>query len=168
MRRAFTLVEVMIGIAVFLILLNVLSAIFSFGDRSSRRITAQLSLQQESRKALVRLMREVQEGMEVLRPAPGTTLPYALFTDKLGRVRWLYLKPSTVRGAKTFELWMYTRTLDQPIPPEQVLGNIRSAAFTAVSEGALQVNVTLAEDDQSLPLLTTIRLRNFAASEEVF
>lgn len=167
-RAAFTLVESLLALGLFLILLNIASAFFSFGDRSARRITSQLGLQQESRKALVRLMRELQEGMEVLRPAPGSTLPYALFTDKLGRVCWLYLRPTRAAGKTTFELWLYRRDTVKPEPAEVLLGDVARAAFTSCSEGALQINLSLRDGDEVYPLLTTVRLRNFAASEEVF
>ena len=167
-RRALTFVEALVALTVALVLLDVLVMLMSFGDRSTRLITTQLGLQQESRKALVRLMRELQEGMEVLRPAPGSTLPYAIFTDKLGRVRWLYLKPSRASRSRTFELWMYTRDTETAVQPEALLAGIQRLGFTSGSEGALQVNLVLEEGGQSYPMLTTIRLRNFAASEEVF
>ena len=113
--------------------------------------------------------REVQEGMEVLQPAPGSTQAWALVRDRASRVRWFYQKRQGGTTDRT-ELW---RVIDDPSRPlaqrhEMLLRDIRRLTFTCRTEGALQMNVLLAEADREYALLTTVRLRNLAAAEELW
>ena len=162
--RAFTVVEIIVALAVFGLLCGTILWLLGFGSRSSQGLAARMSLQQASRKALVRLLREVQEGMEVLSPRPGTTLAHALVRDKVSQVRWFVQHPIE---DGTFELWRYVGDPGLPTGKrgELLLGNVKRLRFTCTSEGALQVNLTLSEQGQESSLLTTIRLRNLPSAE---
>ena len=168
-RSAFSLVEVMVALGLFGLLIGSVVWLFGFGGRSTVRLTGQMSLQQNSRKAVVRLLRELQEGMQVLSPTPGTTLSYALIRDKLSQVRWFYQVPQAGRS-DVYDLVRYVH--DPSIPEakrtETLLQNVKRLTFTSRSEGALQVNLLLVEDEREFSLLTTVRLRNLASAEELW
>lgn len=166
-RPGFSLPEVLIGFALCAILIGIVMSLFGFGRSSSARVGANLGAQQANRRAVVQLLREVQEGMEVLHPRPGTTQSWAVIRDKLSRARTFYQLPQA-GSDRLFELW---RHVDDPALPEaqrrvRLLYGIRRLTFTSQSDAALQLNLVSAEGTQELPMLTTIRLRNIAAAEE--
>jgi prepilin-type N-terminal cleavage/methylation domain-containing protein len=167
-RRAFTIVELLVALAVLGLVIGCVAWLFAYGGRTAKRLTPQLGAQQAGRIAVVRLLREIQEGMEVLAPAPGCTLSYALVIDKLGRVQWFHQRPQSGPSGRT-ELWVLT---DGTAPAAdrrmKLVSDLKRITFTCRSEGALQVNLALAEEDAEYPLLTTVRLRNLPSAEEVW
>ena len=169
-RRAFSIAEAIIAVAVLAMMIGCIVWILGFGTRSTGRLTPQLSLQQASRKAIVRFLREVQEGMEVLSPRPGSTLSYALVRDKVSQVRWFYQLPMAGSRDNLLELWRYVDDPDVPMAQrkELMLTHVKRLTFTSRGEGALQVNLLLAEGDQEYAMLTTVRLRNIASAEEIW
>ena len=165
----FTLVEVIIGVILFALLVASVMWVFVYGGRSTGRLSSQLSLQQSSRKAIVRFLRELQEGMEVLSPSPGSTLSYALIRDKVSLVRWFYLIPASGTPG-VFELRRYVKDpkLSEEKRTEIFLQNVKRLTFTCRSEGALQIHLVMKEDDQEYALLTSVRLRNLASAETLW
>ena len=165
--RGVGLVEVLIGLALVGILLAVVIGAVIYGGRASARLTPQLSLQQASRKAIVRLIRGLQESMEVAMPRPGCTLPYAIVRDQVSRAQWYYQVP---RPDGTRQLWRWVD--DAGLAPDKraelLISGVKRLTFTARSEGALQVNLLLGEGDHEYAMLTTVRLRNIASAEEVW
>ena len=156
-----------IAVALFAMLIGLNFWLTTSGARSSVGLTTRMGLQQSSRKALVRLMMEIQEGMEVLAPVPGSSLTYALVRDKLSLVRWFVQHP---QKDGIYDLWRYTG--DPEVPPakrgELLLKGVKRLRFTSTSEGSLQINLTLTESGQEHSLVTTIRLRNLASAEALW
>ena len=168
MKRAFTLAEALIGIGLFALLIGVVMGVQRWTGFATARLTPQLALQQQSRKALVGMLTELQESMEVVSPKPGCTLSYALVRDRLSLTRWYYQLPAA--DGRSTQLWRYVDDpeLDRARRATLLLSGIRRLTFTARTEGALQLNLVLGEGDQELALLTTVRLRNVAAAEEIW
>lgn len=169
MRHAVTLVEVLLALALLGVVLGIIAQASGFATRSTGILAPKLALQQASRKAVVRLLTELREGMLVVKPAPGSTLPYAVVKDKVGQLRWYHLvgQPGAPAGQ---ELWCH---VDDPNVPRaqrrhKLLGGIRRLAFTSRSEGALEVNLVLGEGTQEHALMTTVRLQNLAAGEKIW
>src|SRR5205085_10398108 len=108
-------------------------------------------------------------SMEVVSPRAGSTLGYAVLRDRVALLRWYYL---TQQAGTTdlYELHVYKH--DDKLPENQrdelLLTNVRRLAFTARTEGALQVNLLLGEEGAESSVLTTVRLRNIAAAEELW
>lgn len=161
-RHGFSLAEALVAIALVSFLIGAVVWLFGFGAGATARLTPQLGLQQTSRKAIVRLLEQLQQGMEVITPRPGATQPYALFRDQVARVKWLYQVP-TPDGR--YELWVYT---DGTRENERLLTGIKRLTFSSRTEAALQVNLVLSDGTQEYAMLTTIRLRNIVAAEEVW
>lgn len=161
-RHAFSLAEALVAVALFSMLVGAVVWLFGFGAGATSRLTPQLGLQQASRKAIVRLLEHLQQGMEVVTPRPGSTQPYALIRDQVARVKWLYQVP--VANGR-YELWVYT---DGTRENERLLTGIKRLTFSSRTEAALQVNLVLADGSQEYAMLTTIRLRNIVAAEEVW
>lgn len=167
---AFTIVEAIVALAIFGLLLGMAAYLFGFAGRAVQRLTPKMSLQQAGRKAIARMLIEIQEGIEVLSPRPGLTLSYAILRDKRSTLCWFFQCPQPQAPAGTYTLWVYTD--DQSLPPEQrqriLLTNIRRLTFTSRSEGALQINLALTEEGHEYSILTTVRLRNIAFAEEIW
>jgi hypothetical protein len=164
-----TLVEMLIVVALFSLVMCVLFWLFGFGGQATRRITPKLSVQATGRKAVARFLQDLQEGMDVITPKPGSTLAYAVVRDKVAALRWYYLvqKGQDETGMPLYQLWSYTN--DPSLPKDrryqQVLDSVMSISFTSRSEGALQINLLLSLDGIDYALLTTVRLRNLASAE---
>jgi hypothetical protein len=165
-----TIPEVLIVLALVVVLLGIIISSIYHAQRTTHVLAPRLGLQQASRKAIVRLLRELQEGMEVIRPRPGSTVSYALVRDKMSLTRWYYQVTSSPPSRRSFELWRYVD--DWKLPEEKraecLLRDVQRLTFTSSSEGALQVHMLLGEGDQEYGLLTTVRLRNLASSEELW
>jgi hypothetical protein len=167
-RLAVTVVELVVVAVLFTLLTGTAIWLLTNSRRATQRLSTRTYAQQTTCRAIMRLLTELQEGMEVLSPAPGATLPYALVRDKLSLVRWYVLQAPGSPG--TTALWRYTH--DPACAParraERLVPNIRRLTFTSTSEGALQVNLVVQEEGQEFPLLTTVRMRNLASSEELW
>jgi type II secretory pathway pseudopilin PulG len=166
-RRAFSLVEASIVVLLAVVLIASAVWVLLYGARATQRTGEQLSAQQTARAAVARLLRELQEGIEVVSPPPGSTYPYAVVRDQVSCARWYYLIPQA--GAPgLFELWRHVDDAD--LTPdkraEKLLANVKRLTFTAQSEGAVQVNLMLKDGDQEFPLLTSVRMRNLAAADD--
>lgn len=168
-RRAFSLPEVLIALALLGTLIGVVVWLTSFGTRATGRLTPRLALHQTARKAMARFLADLQEGMEVVTPRPGITSSFAVVRDKLSVLRWYYLVPSPA-GGPLFDLRVMRKDTTLPAAERDtlVLTNVKRLAFTCRTEGALQLNLELIAEDQDYPLLTTVRLRNIASAEELW
>ena len=168
-RRAFTLTEVLVAVGLFSVLITSAVWLFSYGVASTRRLTPQIAAQQNGRKAVVRLIQDVQESMEVMQPRPGSTLPYAVVMDKLGNAR-LYYQVASRTQPGTNELWRYVDdpSLSAAERSQLMFADVARLAFTSQGEGTLSLDLSLAEGESVYALLTTIRLRNLASAEELW
>ena len=135
-----------------------------------RRTTEALAGQQAGRGAIARLLREIQQCIEVITPLPGSTMPYAIVRDHISCARWYYLVPQPGSNG-LHELWRHvddTTIADPKARKELMVRNIKRLTFTSRSEGALQINLVCRDGDTDSPLLTTVRLRNIAAADEIW
>jgi hypothetical protein len=164
-----TLAEALIALAVGLAVLAIAFGLFRYGRFALARIGPRSTVQQNARRALVRTLRELQQGMEVVSPRPGSTLTYAVVRDQRSLLRWYYQLPQALRPG-TYELWRFVD--DDALAParrhERLLSDVRRLTFTCRSEGAVQLHLVLEEEGQEQALLTTIRLRNLASAEELW
>lgn len=133
-----------------------------------------MGLQLNSRKALVEMIRELQESIEIVRPSAGGSLSYLLARDKLNRVLVLYIvkneKDSAKAGRDLHDLYLYRYDHGERAPAlnqRLVLSGVERAAFTALSSGLVQVHLDLHEQGKSFPFLTGVRCRNIQTEAEL-
>ena len=168
-RRGVTLLEVIYVAILIVLLVMVATQPFVTGRRSMERMSVKASLQASSRKAIARLLAEVQEGMEVLIPLAGRSRAHAVIRDRVSLPRWFVQQPQKGQSG-LFELWRYT---GNPAPVEErrgelLLSGIKRLRFTCQGEGALSINLVLSEEGQEFSLVTTVRLRNLPAAEALW
>ena len=162
--RAFSLIELLLATAIFVVVFFGLMQLFATGRKMEEGVGGQLGLQADARKALAGFLRELQEGIAVVRPAPGQTLAYSLVRDKLNRIAFYSIVPS---GKDEYEL---RRDLTDPTGTkrEVLLRGLSRITFTALSDRALMLHLILGTGDRRFAFHTEIRLRNRAAAEPFF
>lgn len=159
----------MVGLGLACALLGSMFYVMSYAMRSTAKLAPKLAGQQATRKAVVRFLRELQESMEVVSPRAGSTLAYSVVRDRIAVLRWYFLVQQP-NSPDLFELRVYKH--DSALPTGQreelLVQNVRRLAFTARTEGALQVNLLVGEEGMETSILTTVRLRNIASAEELW
>lgn len=161
-RHGFSLLEIVLAGVVLLVVLYVLIGLANSGRKLEDTFSAHLGLQLDAQKSLSQLIRELQEAIIVVLPAPGNTLPHAIFRDRVQRLVMFSLVPSGIPGE-----WKLQRVARGPAGVETtvLLSGVRRLTFTAASDAALQVHMTLGNGDRRYAFHTAVRLRNRDAAE---
>ena len=160
--RGFSLLELLIGLAVMAVLLYALYALLSSGRRMEDDFGSHLGLQIDAQKSLMQLVRDLQEGITVVQPAPGNTLPHAVIRDKVNRLVFYSLAPSSVPGELRLRRDIASEHGTQK---DYLLGGIRRFTFTTLSDSAVMLNVVLGAGEKRYAFHTEVRLRNRDAAE---
>jgi len=171
-RWAFTLPEILLGAILLALLLGGMFSIFRglTGKRASS-ISQKLALQMEARRALINIYSVIQEGIEVLKPDGGSTLPYLVFRDRLNNVHLLFLKKdqTTSERLKTDIYRLHTVVYDIAkgvcSPIHEILGNIVRMNFTAHGFSSVVITSTLQDGDTTFSFVNLVRLKNALAEE---
>jgi hypothetical protein len=100
--------------------------------------------------------------MVVVQPPPGHSYPHAIVRDRINRLAFFHLVPGKVAGEHDLR-----RTLAGPkgSRTDTLLGGVRRLTFTADSDAALMIHLTLGDGERSYAFHTQIRLRNRDAAE---
>ena len=174
-RAGVSIPEMLIAICIAVVVLATGGMLLRFARVSTEAsLGPNMGAQMTSRKALVELIRELQECIEYVRPGAGATLTYVLARDKLNRLLVLYLvenRDDTARaGRPLHDLYLYQYEPAGPTPATNqrlLLGGVERAAFTALSSGTLQVHLELYESGKTFPFLTAVRSRNIQTEAEL-
>lgn len=168
-RRAFTMIEMLVGLGIFVVLSGMAYGLLRFGVISiGATVAPQVGLQMASRKAMVDFIKEIQECIEVARPLPGSTMTYFVARDKTNRIMTAYMvknaADSAGAGRDIFDLFVHKKDFGT-LPPEQrkVLSQVERLTFTSLSPGLLQIHADLHEQGKTYALLTAVRTRNILA-----
>lgn len=165
-----TLVELIIAsVLLSFIVAGGYRAMSVFAGRMSQDLSRRLVLQMEARRALLNLYREVQEGIEVILPIPGNTLPYLVFRDISNNLQVIYLEVdpelSLNRVTPIFRAMIGTKDPDafSSKEPKMLMRYVTSLNFTAHHHGAVTFQCTLRHGRGKFSLVNHIRLKNTAA-----
>lgn len=152
-----TLAEVCVASAIGLIVFVGLMELLRSGWNLHTGIGTHLGLAADARRAFVVLVRELHEGMSLVRPLPGQTASFALIRDKVSRLVLYAAYPSP--SGDTYAL---TRLLVTPSGSrrEILLTGVSRMTFTALSDRSVLVHLTLGVGERHLALHTQVRLRN--------
>lgn len=156
-RPGATLVEMLIALVLISIILTVVYSMLWTGRRMEEGVGAHLGLQGDARIALVRVIRDLQEGIIVVSPEPGRTQSSAVIRDRLGRMLMYAVIPGPKPGTFLLE-----RHLASPsgYEKQRVMDGIERITFTALSDAALMLHVVLVDGERRFPFHTEVRLRN--------
>ncbi len=167
-----TLVEMMIAVVIFSFVLAAgYRAMSVFMGKTSQRLSERLVLQMEARKALLSLYQRLQQSIEILAPAPGTTLPYIVYKDLENNVCCLYLEPDAAKtkaeAQPIFRAMLLVRNPAKPAPepPTPVMQQVVKLQFTAHSPTGVFISATLRGGKGEFSLVNFVRLKNSEAEE---
>jgi type II secretory pathway pseudopilin PulG len=90
--RCATLLETIIAMMIFSFFLAAMYRTISYSSASAQRVSQRLYLQMEARIAILDLYSRIQEGIELILPAPGSTLSYLALRDLHSNIHVIYLK----------------------------------------------------------------------------
>jgi len=143
-----------------------------FQGKASENLSKRLVLQMEARRALLSLFRVLQEGIEVVTPSPGTTLPYLVFKDGLNNLRMVYLEEDPARS-KEEKRTIYRAMIVVRDPtnaaasePHALMENVVKLHFTTWSPGGVLITTTLHKGTGDFSLVNFVRLQNVMSDEE--
>jgi len=172
MNGGFSLIEVMVALTVLGLMLGGSFRLFSFfTGKKVGNISARLQLQMETRRALVNIYSEAQEGIEVLKPDPGATLPYMVLRDLINNLHLIYMRKDQAltakNGSDTFKLFsvVYDIAKDHCSDPHEILNGLSSMNFTSHGFGAVLVTGTLRDGELKYSFVNMIRLKNVSSEE---
>ncbi|MBI3038557.1 prepilin-type N-terminal cleavage/methylation domain-containing protein [bacterium] len=172
--RGFSIVELMVAMAIFSILGGMgFQAFQVFRGKSSENLSKRLVLQMEARKAIVTLYRELQEGIEVVSPTSGCTLPYLVYKDYINNVRMVYLVEDPIRtkeeGQTVFKAM--TVTYDPSgisvKEPRCLMQHVIKLNFTTYSPGGCLISATLRGGHGDFSVINFVRLKNVSSQEDL-
>jgi hypothetical protein len=170
-RTGFSVLEMLLATALALLVLVAAHQRLR-GARVATDLTLapQAELQSATAVLLLDLVQELKESIEVVKPAEGTTLNYAVVRDKLNELLLVYpvLDEAATRssGRPLYDLYLHrTDPSAQPLATRQrlLIRGVERIAFTSLSSGALQVHINIHRDGRVYSLLTTIRMGNIAS-----
>jgi prepilin-type N-terminal cleavage/methylation domain-containing protein len=171
-KRGFTFVESMVVVGIMGLVFAGMVQIFQYmNSYQNSKPATDIMMLKNTRRLFLKVFTELQEGIEVIHPIPGVTLPYLVFVDKNNDISVYYLRKSdkTDEGAGEFTLCMKTRELasegySTKNVEQQLIDKIERMTFTAHGGGAVLVNARLKEQKSELNLLTLVNLKNFQSS----
>ena len=161
--------EILVVCAIVGLVFYTIVNIFSFLNRyNASNPTGDIGMLKETRKMYLKVLVDLQEGVEVLHPMPGVTLPYLVFVDKNNDISVYYLKnaenPEKDSGpfilcAKTREVGNagYSTAFEERVLVE----NVDRMTFTGHGGGAVLVNARLKERGKENSLFTLINMKNY-------
>lgn len=168
----FTLVELLIVIVIasFItaIMYNLLKGLLS---RGAKKLTQHLYLQLEARRALTNIYNELQTGIEVLLPPPGSTLPFLIVRDNSNTIKMMYLKKisDTSNSINKDVFSLYTINYDplscKATIPKEILRNVVKLNFTAHGYNNIVITGIIKEDKAKFAFINQINFKNFMADD---
>lgn len=173
-RRGASLMEMLIAVAISALVIGIAFGILRLTRVSTEKtLGPQMGLQTASREALVDLIRELQESIEVVRPQQGGSLTYFVVRDKLNQVMVGYLeenaRASTAAGRKIYDFFL-NRTSWNGEPADRrrrLFDNVERLTVTTLSPGLLQIHADFHEQGRTYAFLTTVRTRNINSDADL-
>ncbi|MBF0410856.1 MAG: type II secretion system protein [Candidatus Riflebacteria bacterium] len=169
-KSAVTLVELAIAMCIFsFVAAGSFRAFQLFTGKASRNLSQRLVLQMEARKAFLVLFHEIQGGIEIVYPQPGTTLPYFLYRDFVNNLQLIYLEkdPETTKSEKE-DMFRVVQGIKDPatgqiLKPKTIMKYVKTLNFTAHHNGGVVLTTSLKSANGKFSLINYVRLKNMAA-----
>jgi type II secretory pathway pseudopilin PulG len=166
-KTGYSLLEILLGMVLLgLVFAGAFNLLRFFTNKKVVGLTQKLTLQMEARRALVNLYKEVQEGIEILKPDAGATLPFVVFRDYVNNVHFIFLKKdedaSKLQKRDIFRLYRVVRHLDKDTTsaPHEILKSIEKCNFTAYGYSSLVITATLRDEENTFSFANMVRLKN--------
>ncbi len=149
-----------------IIALGAFRALSVFSGKQSENLGKRLVLQMEARRALLSLYDDLQQGIEIVIPKPGSTLPYVVFRDFVNDIRVIFQEKdaelSKTEGQDLFRV-MEVRCSPEGTRPSVtrlLMKYVTRLQFTAYDPGSLLLTCSMAGGKGTFSLVNFVRLRN--------
>jgi prepilin-type N-terminal cleavage/methylation domain-containing protein len=169
-RRGFTVVELLVVASILAMVTAIGLYVFvSSRGRAERSLTGRLTLQMDARRAGDRIISQVREGAEVIRPFLGETRNYLVYLDAANNTCMIYLT-NDEESSRRFQRPLYrlisyahtyTGTAFQPDKEKVLANSLQRVAFTTISPNSVQVTATVANENGEFQFVTHAGLLNF-------
>lgn len=173
-RRGATLIEALVALSVFLLLMILVVGIVRWSQKAVQGgLEPHADLQQATQRALLIFLKELEECIEFVRPAPGSTLTYFVGRGKLNEIVTGYqeqdMQGSTRAGRPLYHFYLHRYDPSDPSASKRdlLVSKIERLTFTSRSPGLLQVHMRLFEAGKSYALLTTVRARGVLSEAQL-
>jgi hypothetical protein len=179
-RRAVTIVEVLMGAALAALLMGMIYGAFHvfFSDKSRHSVTTLTKksfVQKDAKAGLRRLIYRLRESIEVLEPEPGRGGTQLVFRDIMNRrVR---VRRDGTQNRMLSERFDGSNWVEEKAPETLTVGsttlpatwpvwmpNCTDVYFTVLSPECVAVEASLISDGQPGSMTTVIKLRNAAVA----
>ncbi len=140
-----------------------------FAGKTSQNLSQRLILQMEARRAIVGLYKVIQDGIEVVVPFPGQTLPYLVFRDFLNNVQIVYLEKdpdlSREEGEDLYKVMMGLRdpSGQKAVKPKVLMRYVAGLNFTTHHVGGVFISCSMRGGKGKFSMVNYVRLKNMAA-----
>lgn len=166
-QKAFSLVEILVGIALVLLVGTGAMRIFSSAGKAQQQYSQQVILQMESRKAFDSLLDQLREGVSVIKPVLGETQDFLVFKNLLNQVTLVYLEPNH-QMAKDLNHKVYKLISYQAAYPgfgakpklTIIMDSVKRIRFSCLSPSSIQVNATIINSRGEYQFLANVGLLN--------
>ncbi len=169
-RRGVTMVELIIALMILsFAVAGGFRAFQVFAGKASQNLSQRLILQMEARRAIVGLYKAVQDGIEVVIPAPGQTLPYLVFRDFLNNVQIVYLEKdpelSREEGEDLYKVMIGVRdpSGQKAVKPKVLMRYVTGLNFTTHHVGGVFISCSMRGGKGRFSMVNYVRLKNMAA-----
>lgn len=171
LRRGFTLIEVIMAMAVSVLVISAAWSVFSAmmgrsGKTNVVTLTADSFLRQDAVDAIKSLTRRLQESIQVLEPRPGQSGSSLLFRDILNNEIKLEVKDGALlsfRGDQEETVPAELMANGKPFTPAKPIRipGCVEATFTALTPTCVSLSLTFKGDtDKKLSVVNTVLLQN--------
>lgn len=139
---------------------------------AQKKFSGSAQLQMDSHRAFNKLVDQIREGTEVIRPASGETLPFLVFKDVINRTVILYLEADNTNAEKlkseVFQLVSYYSDYSGSYAENHeriMLTSVRRLTFTSISPASVLVNATVTNDQGEYQFISHIGLASLGGME---
>lgn len=139
---------------------------------SKSSLKNRIEVQKDSRRTHMKFVDEISCASQVIKPDIGSTSAYLALVDRNGRIAVYYQRPFDYpqedgTSVKGYKLYMVSRdpTSGKVEDEREVATHIKRLAFTATSEGAVAISLTMFNKKEEFNLFTQITLKNYYAGD---
>src|SRR5437870_5107549 len=165
-KRAFTLVEIAVGVALFMFVMAGFIALNYGQSKQTERVGQKADLADEARSAYFRMTEEIKVGIDLLHPLVGSQpTPYLLFTnDRYELIAYWVEKYKVKSDRGEVEMRKLVRlNFNDPAgrKPEIVAPYVDRVQFNRTGPRLVEVTMSLKDADQNVIVLTSsVECRN--------
>ncbi len=114
-KRAYTLIEVLVSIAIFSFILMALYQMFAVGNRSWANYNEKVALQREIRWSMYAVVKELREAKNIFVTDDSEKVKIAFKKDNLGSFAFVFMKTGQQRNKLFFERPNQKRVLSSSV-----------------------------------------------------